>query len=123
MFQGFFFPRKSHISGKIRQFIQISIFFRLTEVAVHDSKAMKEIPYEAGSYYILNRAYNNFKMLYQIHQIETYFVISTKKNLQYKPIEWKRRFPQNVLSDMIIELTGFYPKPLRLVKFWNEEQK
>ena len=107
---------------------QIPAFFHITEAAVHDSKAMKEIPYESGSYYIFDRAYNNFKMLYRIHQIGASFVVRAKKNLQYKPIKWKRRLPKNVLSDITIELTGFYPKqyypePLRLVKFRDEEQK
>jgi FOG: Transposase and inactivated derivatives len=107
---------------------QIPAFFHITEAAVHDSKAMKEIPYEPGSYYIFDRAYNNFKMLYRTHQIEAYFVVRAKKNLQYKSIKWKRRFPKNVLSDTTIKLTGFYPKQyypeqLRLVRFWDEEQK
>jgi hypothetical protein len=107
---------------------QIPTFFHITEAAVHDSRAMKEIPYETGSYYIFDRAYNNFKMLYRIHQIGAYFVIRAKKNLQYKPVKWKRRLPKNVLSDMTIELTGFYPKqyysePIRLVRYWDEEQK
>lgn len=107
---------------------QIPAFFHITEASMHDSKAMNEIPYESGSYYIFNRAYNNFKMLYRIHQIAAYFVVRAKKNLQYKSIKWKRRLPKNVLSDMAIELTGFYPKqyysePLRLVRYWDEEQK
>ena len=107
---------------------QISAFFHITEASVHDSKAMNEIPYESGSYYIFDRAYNNFKMLYRIHQIGACFVVRAKKNLQYKPVKWKRRLPKNVLSDMSIQLTGFYPKqyypePLRLVRYWDEEQK
>jgi hypothetical protein len=107
---------------------QIPAFFHITEASVHDSRAMKEIPYESGSYYIFDRAYNNFKMLYKIHRIEAYFVVRAKKNLQYKSVKWKRRLPENVLSDVTIELTGFYPKQyypeqLRLVKFWDEEQK
>ena len=107
---------------------QIPAFFHITEASVHDSKAMKEIPYDSGSYYIFDRAYNNFKMLYKIHQIEAFFVVRAKKNLQYKSVKWKRRLPKNVLSDVTIELTGFYPKQyypeqLRLVKFWDEEQK
>jgi FOG: Transposase and inactivated derivatives len=107
---------------------QIPAFFHITDAAVHDSKVMKEIPYESGSYYVFDRAYNNFKMLYRIHQIGAYFVIRAKKNLQYKVIKWKRRLPKNVLSDATIELTGFYPtqyypEPLRLVRFWDEEQK
>ena len=107
---------------------QVPAFFHITEASVHDSKAMKEIPYESGSYYIFDRAYNNFKMLYKIHQIQAFFVIRAKKNLQYKVIKWKRRLPKNVLSDILIELTGFYPNQyyperLRLVKYWDEEQK
>ena len=105
----------------------IPTFFHITEAAVHDSKAMKEIPYQSDSYYIFDRAYNNFKALFKIHQIEAFFVIKAKKNIQYKPIKWKRRLPKNVLSDMTIELTGFYPKqyypePIRLVRYWDEEQ-
>lgn len=107
---------------------QIPAFFHITQASVHDSKAMKEIPYESGSYYIFDRAYNSFKMLYRIHQIEACFVVRAKKNLQCKVIKWKRRLPKNVLSDATIELTGFYPKQhypekLRLVKYWDEEQE
>lgn len=44
------------------------------------------------------------------------------------PIQWKYRLPKNVLSDASVLLTGFYPKqyypePLRLVKYWDEEQE
>ena len=107
---------------------QIPTFFHITEAAVHDSKAMKEIPYESDSYYIFDRAYNNFKMLYKIHQIEAHFVVRSKKNLKYKAIKWKRRLPKNVRSDVTIELTGFYPKQyypetLRLVRYWDQEQE
>lgn len=107
---------------------QIPAFFHITEAWVHDSKAMREIPYEPGSYYIFDRGYNNFRMLYKIHQIGAYFVVRAKKNLQCKSIKWKRRLPGNLLSDVTIELTGFYPKqyypePIRLVRYWDEEQK
>ena len=107
---------------------QIPAFIHITEAAVHDSKAMKEIPYESGSYYIFDRAYNNFKMLYKVHQIDAFFVVRAKKNLQYKSIKWKRRLPKNVLSDVTIELISFYPKQyypeqFRLVRYWDEEQK
>ena len=106
---------------------KIPTFFHITPASVHDSKVMTEIPYESDSYYIFDRAYNNFKMLYKIHQIGAFFIIRAKKNLQYKTIKWKRKLPKNVLSDLTIELTGFYPKQyypqtLRLVRFWDEEQ-
>ena len=59
---------------------QIPTFFHITEASVHDSTAMKEIPYES-------EAYNHFKMLYKIHQIGAFFVVRAKKNLQFKPIK------------------------------------
>ena len=107
---------------------QIPSLFHITNAAVHDSKVMSEIPYESGSYYIFDRAYNSFKALYQIHNIKAYFVVRAKKNIQFQYVKWKRRLPMNILSDSTIELNGFYPKQyyperLRLVKFWDEEQE
>ena len=37
---------------------QIPTFFHITTASTHDSKAMSEIPYETGSYYIFDRVYN-----------------------------------------------------------------
>ena len=51
---------------------------------------MSEIPYETGSCYIFDRAYNKFSQLFSINQIGAYFVVRAKKNVQYKVIKWKR---------------------------------
>ena len=107
---------------------QVPAFFHITTASVHDSKAMCEIHYESGSYYIFDRAYNNFKELYRIAQIDAFFVVRAKRNLQAKAIKWKRRLPKNVRSDTTVLLTGYYPKhyypePLRLVRFWDDEQQ
>jgi hypothetical protein len=107
---------------------QVPAFFHITNAKVHDSNAMDVIPYEAGSYYIFDRGYNDFKRLFKIETIESYFVIRAKKNLQFKSANWKRRLPKNVLSDACIELTGYYPKmyypqEMRLIRYWDEEQK
>ena len=106
---------------------QIPTFFHITTASTHDSKAMNEIPYETDSYYIFDRAYNKFSQLFSINQIGAYFVVRAKKNLQSKTIKWKRRLPKNVLSDCTIELTTYkssndYPKRLRLVRYYDEEQ-
>ena len=107
---------------------QVPAFFHITNAKANDSNAMDVIPYEAGSYYIFDRGYNDFKRLFKIETIESYFVIRAKKNLQFKSAKWKRRLPNNVLSDACIELTGYYPKmnypqEMRLVRYWDEEQK
>lgn len=69
---------------------QIPTFFHITTASTHDSKAMSEIPYETGSYYIFDRAYNKFSQLFSINQIGAYFVVRARKNVQYKVVKWKR---------------------------------
>ena len=106
----------------------VPTFAYITEAKVNDINAMDEIPYEKGSYYIFDRGYNDFSRLYLIRQLGANFVVRAKKNVQYKRISWKRKLPPNVLSDSTICFTGFYPRdyypePLRLIKYWDEENK
>ena len=106
---------------------QVPAFYHITTASVNDSKTMQEIPYETDAYYIFDRGYNNFKELYRIQRIESFFVVRAKNNLQYRRIRWKRRLPKNILTDAEIELTVYksrkdYPENLRLVKYYDEEQ-
>ena len=106
---------------------QVPAFVHITPAAVHDVKAMDVIPYEPGSFYIFDRGYNDFKRLYRINMLKSFFVIRSKGNLKYKAVKWKRRLPKNVLPDAEIVLTGYYPsrnypERLRLIKYWDEEQ-
>ena len=73
---------KAHVLYDLE--IQVPAFFHISTASVYDSKAMKEIPYESGSYYIFDRGYNAFKELFKVHQHESFFVVRAKKNLQYK---------------------------------------
>ena len=109
---------------------QIPTFFHITTAKVHDTKAMDVIPYEENSFYIFDRGYNDFKRLYNINSIGAYFVIRGKKNNDFKPITWKRRFPpkSGILSDAIGYMDGQftmekYPDKIRRVIYWDEEYK
>jgi IS4 transposase len=106
----------------------VPAFIHITEAKVNDVKAMDVIPYEPGSYYIFDRAHTHFKRLYKIHLTKSYFVVRAKKNMQYRVVKWKRRLPKNILSDCTIRLTGLktadtYPEELRLVRYWDEDDK
>ena len=106
---------------------QVPAFFHITTASTNDMKAMPEIPYEKGAYYIFDRGYNDFSNLFKIEQIEATFVVRAKKNLKFKQTSWKRRLPKNVLSDSTIEFTVYksskdYPIPLRRVVYYDEEQ-
>ena len=106
---------------------QVPAFYHITTASVYDSKAMPEIPYETGAYYVYDRGYNNFGELYRIQRMESFFVVRAKSNLQYRCVRWKRRMPKNILTDAEIELTVYksrkdYPENLRLVRYYDEEQ-
>ena len=108
----------------------IPTFFHITEARVNDMNAMDAIPYEENSFYIFDRGYNDFKRLYAIEAIGAYFVVRGKKNNDFRPMKWKRRFPpgSGILSDAIGymdgQLTmGKYPDRIRRVIYWDEENK
>ena len=105
----------------------VPAFFHITTASVYDSKTMDKIPYESGSYYVFDRGYNAFRELYKIHQMDSFFIVRAKKNLQYRCVRWRRRLPKNVLTDAKIRLTedaSFkkYPEELRLVRYHDTEQ-
>ena len=116
---------KAHVLYDLES--QVPAFFHVSTASVYDSKAMNEIHYESGSYYVFDRGYNAFKELFKIHLHESFFVVRAKKNLQCKCCKWRRRLPKNILTDAEIEFTEYnsyrkYPERLRLVKFYDEEQ-
>ena len=113
---------KAHVLYDLES--QVPAYFHITTASVHDSKAMKEIPYESGSYYVFDRGYNAFRELYRIHQHESFFIVRAKKNLQYKCIKWRRRMPRNVLTDSEIMLTDYITskKYKEKLRFYDEEQ-
>lgn len=108
----------------------IPTFFHITEARVHDTKAMDAIPYEESSFYIFDRGYNDFGRLHNIANIGAYFIVRGKKNNDFKPLRWTRRFPpgSGILSDAIGYMDGQftrekYPDKIRRIKYWDEENK
>lgn len=87
---------KAHVLYDLES--QVPAFFHISTASVYDSKAMKEIPYESGSCYVFDRGYNAFKELFKIHLHESFFVVRTKKNLQYKCCKWRCWLPEDILT-------------------------
>ena len=99
---------------------QVPAFVHVTNARAHDSKAMPEIPYEAGAHYIFDRAYNDYSSLYTINRIGAFFVLRAKSNVKMKVRTWSRRLPKGVASDIKGAFSGYksskeYPKELRKV--------
>ena len=107
---------------------QVPAFIHITEAKVNDVKAMDTIPYESGSFYVFDRGYNDYTRLYRIHLLQSFYVVRAKTNIKFKVVKWKRRLPKSILSDCEIELSGYfskkhYPERIRMVKYWDEDDK
>ena len=105
---------------------QIPTFFHITPARLHDTKAMDAIPYEENSFYIFDRAYNDFGRLFTINSVGAYFVVRGKKNNDFRPMRWKRRLPSGVLSDAIGYMDGpltmsKYPEKIRRIIYLDSE--
>ena len=105
---------------------QIPAYVHFTPASVFDSKVMPEIPYEKDAHYIFDRGYNDFGNLYKIHLIEAFFVVRAKRNVKFKAETWKRRLPENVLSDAVGRFTVYksakvYPEEIRKVVYADPE--
>ena len=107
----------------------IPTFIHITEAKVHDQRVMDEIPYEQGAYYVFDRGYFDLKRLYHINEIEAYFVIRQRGNLQYEIINESDTMhnADGVLSDQIIRLTNYftkqkYPAVLRRVTYYAADK-
>ena len=105
----------------------IPTFFHITEARVHDMNAMDVIPYEENSFYIFDRGYNDFRRLHNIESIGAYFVVRGKKNNDFRPMKWSRRFPpgSGILSDAVgymdgQQTMGKYPDKIRRIKYGDE---
>ena len=105
---------------------QIPTFFHITPARLHDTKAMDAIPYEENSFYIFDRAYNDFGRLFTINSVGAYFVVRGKKNNDFRSMRWKRRLPSGVLSDAIGYRDGQltmskYPEKIRRIIYLDSE--
>ena len=105
---------------------QIPTFFHITPARAHDTKAMDVIPYEENSFYIFDRAYNDFGRLFTINGVGAYFVLRGRKNNDFRPMKWKRRMPTGVLSDAIGYMDGQltmskYPEKIRRIIYLDSE--
>ena len=108
----------------------IPTFFHITEARMNDMNAMDSIPYEEDSFYIFDRGYNDSKRLHNIEGIRAYFVVRGKRNNDFRPIRWARRFQSGsgILSDAVGDMDGRltmekYPDRIRRVKYRDEESK
>jgi hypothetical protein len=105
----------------------IPTFIRVTSGDVHDVNILDEVMPEAGSFYVMDRAYIDFQRLFVFTLSSAFFVVRTKSNVLIQ-----RRYSHavdkstGVRSDQTVILTSFesasaYPDALRRVSYIDKE--
>jgi hypothetical protein len=105
----------------------IPVFIHISHGKTHDLKALDFLIPEPGTFIVMDKGYVDFLRLYSLHLALTFFVVRSKKDLQFR-----RRYSRPVdtstglRSDQTIMLTGpksqtLYPDPLRRVSYFSQE--
>lgn len=104
----------------------IPSFIWITDGTVHDVNILDELVPKAGSIYLFDRAYIDYKRLLRIDQANAFFITRAKSNLKFK-----RQYSNTIdkstglKCDQIGTLEGFYssknyPEKIRRVKYYDE---
>lgn len=107
----------------------IPAFLHVSKANVHDVNILDLIPYEPGSFYVMDKGYIDFARLHKIHQKESFFVTRAKNNMRFKRMYSKSvDKTTSVLSDQIGKLETYYskkdyPDKLRRIKYYDKEHK
>lgn len=106
----------------------IPSFISITHGKVHEVNILDELIPEAGSIYIMDRGYLDFKRLYTLNKCSASFIVRTKKNtalrrLYSMPVEKI----SGVRCDQIVVPKVFYskkdyPEKLRRVKYFDSDK-
>ena len=102
-------------------------FIEITDGKFHDINILDVLIPEAGSFYIMDRAYNDFYRLYQLHILGAFFVIRAKSNIKYHRVySHKIEKSTGLKCDQTIKLTGtntagYYPEHLRRVRYFDSD--
>ena len=106
----------------------IPTFVEITEAKLHDVNILDAITLEAGSIYVMDRAYLDFERLYEMHQLGSFFVMRAKTNTKMRRL-YSHRNDRNegLIYDQTVALTGVkttqhYPDQLRCIKYHDRSR-
>ncbi|HVU35179.1 MAG TPA: IS4 family transposase [Opitutaceae bacterium] len=107
----------------------IPAFVRITEAERYETAIFQELPLEAGSYYLMDRGYQDFATFYRMHQQGAFFVTRAKCNVrctvnQSRPVDKTT----GLRCDQSVFLANpaprrLYPERLRRVRYFDHAQQ
>lgn len=105
----------------------IPAYLYISEAKLHDVNILDHLEYEAESFYVMDKAYVDFKRLYVLHKSNAYFVTRAKTNMRFRRMYFRKADKtKGVKYDQIGKLDGInskkhYPEKLRRVKYYDAE--
>jgi hypothetical protein len=105
----------------------IPAFIHISDGKLHDVNVLDILPVEAGSFYVMDRGYLDYKRLFAMHQAGAFFVTRAKAGMDARRIySASVDRTSGVICDQRIMLNGFYaarhyPEHLRRIRFKDPE--
>ncbi|MCU4166749.1 IS4 family transposase [Carboxylicivirga caseinilyticus] len=105
----------------------IPAFLYISNAKMHDVNALDLISYEPGSFYVIDKAYIDYKRLYHLHQQRAFFVTRAKDNMRFNRMySMTVDKTTGVKYDQIGKLETYYPsrdypEKLRRIKYYDSE--
>lgn len=97
------------VSIKLDHRGKVPCFAVISNAKKHESKDLPNIPLNPGDVVAFDRGYNHYRYFASLCEKSIYFVTRIKSNATYTVVSKKDTAKnENILSDEIIELNGFY---------------
>lgn len=106
----------------------IPTFIHVTDGKYHDVNALDEIEVLPEAVYVMDKAYIDFKRLFQMDQKGAFFVVRAKSNLRFRAaVSRKVDKATGLRCDQSIWLTvaksrTLYPEKIRRIKYYDSEK-
>jgi IS4 transposase len=107
----------------------IPLFIHVTDGKYHDVNSLDEIDIIQHTIYVMDKAYLDFRRLYEIHIADAFFVTRAKDNLRFSVHKSRKVDKESGLRcDQSIRLLikkskSLYPNDLRRIKYYDNENK
>lgn len=102
-------------------------FLHISKASLHDVNVLDILTCEAGSFYVMDKAYIDFERLYKIHLQKAFFVTRAKANMRFRRMySLAADRSKGVKYDQIGRLEGHYskkgyPEKMRRIKYLDAE--
>ena len=100
----------------------------ITDGKWHDSNELDALTPEPYAFYVMDKAYVDFKALFRFHQAQAFWVSRPKENMKFETVEQMdiSDVKSGVLEDSRIRVTGYnssklYPEAMRFVRVYDPD--